>query len=44
MLIDVVGSLNMDSQNNFQFSQTFVLVPNEGGGYSVMNDIFRLVM
>ena len=43
VLIHVTGGLKMDNENDFFFSQTFILVSNGNNGYHVKNDIFRLI-
>ena len=43
LVICVVGQLQLDGSDNFNFSQIFQLVPNGSGGYYLHNDIFRLV-
>jgi len=44
MLIFVSGSLIMDGQNQFKFSQVFNVCPNGQGGFYCHNDIFSIVM
>lgn len=43
LLIFVTGSLVMDGENKFVFSQVFQLLPNQSGGYFLFNDMFRLI-
>lgn len=44
MLIFITGTLNMDDENTFKFSQVFNICPNGSGGLYCHNDIFRLVI
>ena len=44
LLIMVTGTLQMDGENTFKFSQTFQLVKTNQGNYFLFNDIFRLIM
>ncbi|KAM3297598.1 hypothetical protein ACQJBY_039490 [Aegilops geniculata] len=43
MLIVVTGSLTMVDDVCQDFTQSFFLAPQEGGGYFVLNDIFRII-
>ncbi|XP_044436150.1 nuclear transport factor 2-like [Triticum aestivum] len=43
MLIVVTGSLTMVDDVCQNFTQSFFLAPQEGGGYFVLNDIFRIM-
>uniref|UniRef100_A0A453G5B0 NTF2 domain-containing protein n=2 Tax=Aegilops tauschii subsp. strangulata TaxID=200361 RepID=A0A453G5B0_AEGTS len=43
VLIVVTGSLTMVDDFCQRFTQSFFLAPQDGGGYFVLNDIFRLI-
>ena len=43
-IIVVVGDVQLDGENQFKFSQTFVLLPNNQGGFFISNEIFRFIM
>ncbi|KAL6616727.1 hypothetical protein ACP70R_038997 [Stipagrostis hirtigluma subsp. patula] len=43
VLIVVTGSLTSIDGNCRRFTQTFFLAPQEGGGYFVLNDVFRFI-
>jgi hypothetical protein len=44
ILVFVSGQLSCDGANPLRFSQAFNLqpIPNQAGGYYVLNDLFRL--
>ena len=43
MLIMIVGTLQIDSEMQVKFSQTFQIVPRPTGDYCIVNDIFRTI-
>lgn len=43
VLIVVTGSLTMADDVRQNFTQSFFLAPQEGGGYFLLNDIFRIM-
>lgn len=45
ILVFVCGQLSADGANPIRFSQSFNLqpIPNQAGGFYVLNDLFRLL-
>jgi hypothetical protein len=43
LLIFVSGQMQMDQDAPFKFSQVFLILPNNQGGFYCHNDIFKLV-